>query len=188
MERNHPLSETFVSDEENLESLQERKCERIYTHPIRRDVTGQYMTPKHNPKISKFAAKSGNLIHKVQCEELNRENAVEDSNGGLAEQKKISETKLNPDAKAFVIKSIDWSKLPLGPVESSRSLSPVSFSYDASMSEDVTSHVNDGLFSPSGAPISSPIRNMCTPAELQKGYSLPLGYSEKCMLPGSHDV
>jgi len=173
MERYHPVSETFVSDVQNLESLHGQECERVDTHPIRRDVAGQYMKAKHNPEIYNFASENGDLKKKVQCVELNMASAVENSREGLTEEKKIMQTKLNPDAEAFVMKPIEWSKLPLGPVGPSRSVSPVSLSHDASilsMSEDVTSSVNDGLFYPRNGRIS-PMEKTFIQPEFQQGSS-----------------
>jgi len=132
-------------------------------------------------------------IAKTTVENAEYDNEDRCSNINLSELN-VTPTKLNPEAKAFVVQPIEWNKLPLAPAAPSFSISPFSVSHDAinlSMSEDVTpvtSFVNDGLFDIRSRTTISPVEDMYISPELHHRYNWPMSYETQKVLQDSYEL
>lgn len=185
------FTETLVSKSEGVGRPQIRKSERGEVN------TGwnRVVKPPQSVEWPNFTAMSSNTAaeaNKVGSPRCDSNFSVGNFKKVVPEQKNtVSSIKLNPDAKTFVLKSIDidWNNLPLRKSESSISLLANSKSYDASIysiSDDViTIGSYDGMFTRSNRASVTSQRETCILPGLSRGYRYPMSYVDSFMLPDS---
>jgi len=89
---------------------------------------------EYQPELTFFEAASSNVFKNISMQRERGFHADRQSLRAVSKQSSfVSKTKLNPEAKPFVAKPIEWDRLPLGPRESCFSHTFDSDSYDASV-------------------------------------------------------
>jgi len=154
--------ETSVSKEKAVGQTQKYKSGYGEDDPGQRGVREMLTSGKHRTEKAHFEPLSSKVGQKNYISVQRKPGfRIKKSGKAVPEQSAlVSSTKLNPEAKPFVMKPIEWDKLPLRPREPSLSLSLDSDSYDASVlsfTDDVTNFGSgEGIFSrpnQAGAPL-----------------------------------
>lgn len=177
------FSETLVSKAKGMGRPQIRKGAYNEDHIGQNWVVELPKGVKHPTEWSNFVAMSPSAAaeaKKVGSSQRDSNFSIQNFNKMVYDeqkQKSLSSIRLNPDAKTFVGKSIDWSRVPLRTSESSVSLSPHSESYDPSIfsiSDDVTTTFgsSDGMFTRQNWAAQ---RESFIPPELNPRYHYPPG-------------
>jgi len=177
------FSETLVSKAKGMGRPQIRKGGYDEDH-ISRNLVVELSNGVKNPtEWSNFVAMSSSAAAeatKVRSSQREPYFSIQNFNEMVYDeqkQKSLSSIRLNPDAKTFVGKSIDWTRVPLRTSESSVSLSPHSESYDPSIfsiSDDVTTTYcsSDGIFTRQNWALQ---RESFIPPDLNPRYHYPPG-------------
>jgi len=99
-----PLSEKFVSEPQNLQRLQAQKCERFDTN----GSPALHYKSNVFPHFSNFGTMSQDS-EKAKVVRANDDikTSVKVSKTDLSKTNNVIKTKLNPEAKAFVVKPIE---------------------------------------------------------------------------------